>query len=151
MTDHAAPLRAPLLAIAEDPALPKALRVMAADAHDAAEIEAVLLRAGKALVAAESYASEIETRAKQIHETLLTVMVETGAPSFSTGSHTIGTSSTARVRITDTAAIPPAFMMERGPVPDTQAIRAAIEAGETVEGAALSNASPALFVRSSRR
>lgn len=151
MTDHAAPLRAPLMAIATDKALPHDLRVLAADAADAQDVEAVLLRAGRALVAAESYASEIEARGKQIRGALLTVMVETGAPSFSTGTHTIGTSETARVRVFDPALIPPEFMTPREPVANTQAIKAAIDAGKTVPGAALSNAAPSIFVRASKR
>ncbi|MBS7811178.1 siphovirus Gp157 family protein [Roseococcus pinisoli] len=148
MTDHAAPIRGPLSAIMLDADLPRALRILAADAHDAQEVEATLLRAGRALVAIESFAARPDALAKQVREALLSVMADLGAPSFSTGTHTIGYSETARVRITDPALLPERFLVPQPPKPDTAAIKAALDAGETVPGAVISNSSPSLFVRS---
>jgi hypothetical protein len=147
MTDHAAALRPVLLALASDPAMPLEVRKLAADAEGAEEIEAVLARTGRALVHAEAHITHAEHHAKQLREKLTEVMVETGAPSFSIGSHTIGTQETRRVRITDEAAVPLSFMVRPAPKPDTQAIKNAIEKGATVAGAELSNGSPSLFVR----
>lgn len=151
MTDHAAPLRAPLEDLATDAAFPRDLRAIAADAMDAQDVEAVMARAGKAIVALEDHTSRGEHLAKQIREALLTVMVETGAPSFSTGEHTVGVSETRRVHVTDMGALPEKFVIHPPPKADTQALGDALRKGETVAGAELGNGVPSLFIRRSKR
>lgn len=147
MTDHAAPLRPVLLALASDPAMPLEVRKIAADAEGAEEIEAVLARSGRALVHTEAHVTHADNHGKALRRALEQVMTETGAPTFHIGTHTIGTQETRRVRITDEAAVPLSFMVQPAPKPDTQAIKNAIEKGATVAGAELTNGSPSLFVR----
>lgn len=150
MTDHAAKLRPILMDVASDQDLPQTARLAAADAEGAVDIEAVIARAGAAIVALESVGDVIEARAKALRAALLDVMVETGAPPISTGSHTVGVSETARVRITDPDAVPEAFLVAVKPKPDTQAIGAALRAGQQIPGCHLSNGEPSLFVRARR-
>ncbi len=148
MKDHAAPIRAILTQIASDADLPRAMRAIAADAEGAVEVEAVLARTGRALVQLEAHVTYAENKAKALREALLNLIVETGAPAFSIGTHTISTAETRRVHITDEAAIPPEFMRQPPPKPDTEVIRRKLAAGQSVPGAMLSNASPTLTIRS---
>jgi uncharacterized protein (UPF0147 family) len=150
MTDHAAPLRAPLLAIAGDAALPRDLRVLAADAHDAADVEAVAARAAKVLVAVEDYESHAEAISKKMREALLTVLEDIGAPTLDIGSHLIGTSTRKSVHV-DEAVLPAEFWSAPKPKPDTTLIRAAIDKGETPPGCTLGNGVPSLFIRAKRK
>lgn len=147
MTDHAAALRPLLLELATDADLPRTARLAAADAEGATDVEAVMARAGAAIVALESAAATAETQAKALREALLALMIETGAPPISTPHHTISYSETRRVRITDDAAIPPSLMRQPEPKPDTEAIGRLLRAGHTVPGAALSNGTPSLTIR----
>lgn len=147
MTDHAAPLRAPLLALASDADAPRAARLAAADAEGAVDLEATLARSAKALVALEAAMGAMERHAKALREALLTVLLDTGAPTLATATHTIGYSETRRVTVTDPAALPPRFLTTPEPKPDTQAIGNALRAGEAVPGAVLGNPVPTLFVR----
>jgi uncharacterized protein (UPF0147 family) len=151
MTDHAAPIRALLTQIASDADLPRAMRAIAADAEGAVEVEAVLSRTGRALVHLEAHVTYAENKAKALREALLNLIVETGAPAFSIGTHTISTSETRRVHITDQAAIPAALMRQPPPEPDTKAIRSLLASGADVPGAVLSNASPTLTIRSRQK
>ena len=148
MRDHAAALRPILIKIAADADLPRSMRSIAADAEGAQELEAVLARAGRALVYLEAHAAYAETQAKALREALLNLIVETGAPAFSIGTHTISTMETRRVHITDEAAIPVSLMRQPPPKPDTEAIRRLLASGADVPGATLSNASPTLTIRS---
>jgi uncharacterized protein (UPF0147 family) len=147
MTDHAATLRPILLDLASDEDLPRTARLAAADAEGAVDIEAVIARAGAAIVALESVGDVIEARAKALRAALLEVMVETGAPPISTGTHTIGTSETRRVVISDEAAIPVTLMRQPAPKPDAETIRRLLLAGAEVPGAQLTNGSPSLTIR----
>jgi hypothetical protein len=148
--DHAAALRPLLGRIASNSALPPAARASAGDAELAVDIEAVLARAGSTIVALESAATTAEAAAKELRAALLEVMIETGAPPFHIATHTIGYSQTPRVRITDEALIPPSFMTQPAPKPDTQAIRNALARGGTCPGAVLTNGEPTLFIRARR-
>jgi uncharacterized protein (UPF0147 family) len=147
MTDHAATLRPLLLAIATDQDLPRTARLAAADAEGATDIEAVIARAGAAIVALESVEDVIANKAKALRAALLEVMVETGAPPISTGHHTISTAETRRVVITDEAAIPISLMRQPAPKPDTKTIRRLLLAGAEVPGAQLTNGTPSLTIR----
>ena len=151
MADHVAPLRAVLDQVMQDADMPRPVRITAADAHDATDHEAVLGRAAKVIIALDDFAELAKARAKAMRDALLTVMVETGDPGFSIGSHTIGYSETARVRVTDPALIPQRFMVIPEPAPDAGAIRAALKGGETIPGATMSNAAPSLFIRARTR
>lgn len=146
-TDHAAPLRPIMLKLAATAAMPREARMHAADAEGAHDIEAVLLRSARALLALEDHISEAEALAKDIRAALLSVIVETGAPPFSTGSHTVSTMETRRVHVTDEALIPPSFMVQPPAKADTQAIGTVLRNGGSVPGATLSNASPSLTIR----
>jgi hypothetical protein len=148
MTDHAAPLRPVLLALASDPAMPLEVRKLAADAEGAEEIEAVLARSGRALVHTEAHVTHAENHGKALRRALEQVMTETGAPTFHIVTHTIGVQEARKVRITDEAALPISFMVQPPPKPDTAAIGNALRAGAEVPGAELTNGSPSLFVRS---
>lgn len=148
MTDHAATLRPILLDLASDQDLPRTARLAAADAEGATDIEAVIARAGATIVALESVGDIIEARSKALRAALLDVMVETGAPAISTGSHTISTSETRRVVITDPAQVPPTLMRQADPKPDTETIRRLLLAGAEVPGAQLTNGTPSLTIRS---
>lgn len=55
--------------------------------------------------------------------------------------------SPARLEITDPKAIPSVFMVQPAPVPDKNAIKDALKAGEVVAGCTLSNQPHALSVR----
>jgi uncharacterized protein (UPF0147 family) len=148
MKDHAEGLRPLLVKLASDGDLPRNIRAVAADAEGAQELEAVLARSGRALVHLEAHAAYAETQAKALREALLNLIVETGAPAFSIGTHTISTMETRRVHITDEAAIPMALMRQPPPKPDTEAIRRLLASGADVPGATLSNAAPSLTIRS---
>ena len=148
MADHAAPLRAVLDQVMQDADMPRPVRITAADAHDATEIEAVLVRSGRALISLESYAATIDHIAKALRAALLEVITETGAPAFSTGSHTISTMETRRVHITDETLIPVTLMRQAAPKPDTETIGRLLRNGAEVPGCVLSNASPSLTIRS---
>lgn len=148
--DHAAELRPVLGRIAGNADLPKSARVAAADAEMAVDVEAVMARTGAAIVALEAAATTAEAAAKELRAALLELMVETGAPSLATATHIISTSEPRKVVITDESLIPPTFMRARDPVPDTQAIRAAMEKGGTCPGATLTNGAPVLTIRARR-
>lgn len=150
MTDHAAPIRDLLAKIASNPDLPRAMRAIAADAEGATELEAVLARTGRALVHLEAHVTQAEMQAKALREGLLALIVETGAPAFSIGTHTISTMETRRVHVTDEALIPVTLMRQPAPKPDTEAIRRILTNGGEVPGAVLSNASPTLTIRSKK-
>jgi uncharacterized protein (UPF0147 family) len=147
MTDHAATLRPILMDLASDDDLPRTARLAAADAEGAVDIEAVIARAGAAIVALESMGDIIEARAKALRAALLEVMVETGAPPIGTATHTISTSETRRVVITDPALVPITLMRQPDPKPDTETIRRLLLAGAEVPGAQLTNGSPSLTIR----
>lgn len=148
MTDHAAKLRPLLLAIATDADLPRTARLAAADAEGAVDIEAVIARAGAAIVALESVEDVIANQAKALRAALLEVMVETGAPAIHATHHSIGVTETRRVQITDETAIPITLMRQPAPKPDTETIRRLLLAGAEVPGAQLTNGSPSLTIRS---
>ncbi len=148
MKDHAATLRPILMDVASDEDLPRTARLAAADAEGARDIEAVMARAGAAIVALETVGDVIAARAKALRAALLELMVETGAPSISTGTHTIGTMEVRRVHITDETLIPPSLMRQPAPKPDTETIGRLLRSGAEVPGALLSNASPTLTIRS---
>lgn len=138
------------MAIATDKALPNDLRVLAADAHDAVEVEAAALRTGRALIALEDLGKLVETRAKQIREALLSLMVD-GLPPFNTGTHTISFSETRRVHVTDLSALPAEYRIQPPEKADTQALGDALRRGDRIAGAELGNGVPTLTVRASRR
>ena len=54
---------------------------------------------------------------------------------------------TRKVVVTDAGALESRFLRHREPEPDKTAIKAALEAGEIIDGAELSNAGPQLQVR----
>ena len=147
MTDHAARIRPALMAIASDADMPRSARLAAADAEGAQDVEAVMARTATAIVALESAAKLATDRAKDLRESLLALMVDTGAPSLATATHTIGYAETRRVVVTNPAAIPPHLMDQPPPRPDTAAIGSILRAGGDVAGAALTNGAPALFIR----
>lgn len=148
--DHAAALRAPLSAIMLDGDLPRALRILAADAHEAGDVEAVAARAAKALVALESYEARAEALGKQVREGLLTVLEDIGAPTLDIGTHLIGTATRKSVHV-DEAQLPAAFWNTPQPKPDTTLIRASLDKGEPVPGCTLGNGTPSLFIRAKRK
>lgn len=151
MNDHAAHLREPLEKLMLDADMPRAVRTDAADAHAATDIEAVLFRAARALIAIEGAAIQAETHAKALRAGLLAVMEDTGAPSLDIGTHTISTSLRRSVYVTDEAALPISFMRQPPPKPDTEAIGQALRAGATVPGAELGNGVPFLSIRSKKK
>lgn len=143
-------LAAVLLALAGDPEAPRAARLAAADAADKGDVVAQVAAAAHAIVQLESALDALDRRAKALREALLDLLVDSGAPSISTGTHVVGYSTTARPVVTDKAALPARFLTPREPSPDLPAIKRALEAGEGVPGAALGNARPALFIRTRR-
>lgn len=147
MKDHAATLRPILMDVASDEDLPRTARLAAADAEGARDIEAVMARAGAAIVALETVGDVIAARAKALRAALLELMVETGAPSISTGTHTIGTQDKRRVHVTDPSLIPPSLMRQPPPAPDTEAIGRLLRNGGDVPGCALGNPVPTLTIR----
>ena len=151
MTDHAASLRAPLEKLMLDADMPRAVRTEAADAHGATDIEAVLFRAARALIAIESVVAQADAHVKALRAGLVAVMEETGAPSLDIGTHTVGTSLRRSVYVTDEAALPISFMRQPPPKPDTDAIGKALRAGATVPGAELGNGVPFLSIRSKKQ
>jgi hypothetical protein len=150
--DDASALRPVLEALSGDGDMPRSARTQAADALEATDVEAVLLRAGKALVALESAMVTGEVRAKQLREAILEVMLEIGhRGKFIAGDHTIGYSTKRHVRVLDAGAVPAEYMEQPPPKPNTQALNAALRAGAIIPGAELSNGTPTLFVRSNKR
>ena len=130
-----------------NPQLPRAIRDLCDAAHDAEDIEATMQRTGAALVAIETHADWTAAAGKKLRAALLTCMAETGAPNIVLAYHTIGTQERRAMHINE-AEIPAAFMKPPSPPsPDTEAIRKALAAGETVPGATLGNGSPTLFIR----
>jgi len=147
MTDHAARMRPLLLALASDLEMPRSARLASKEAAAAQDVEAVMARAASAIIATESAARVIEDRAKELRAALLDLMIETGAPTVATATHTIGYAEARRVVVTDAAAIPAEYLHQPPPRPDTAAIGNALRGGASVPGAALTNGSPHLFIR----
>jgi hypothetical protein len=88
------------------------------------------------------------TRADGIRSAIHAAMETAELTSLKTPAATLSIRpSPPRVEITDAAQIPPVFLIQPPPSPDKTAIKAALKAGETVAGCALSNQPPSLAVR----
>jgi hypothetical protein len=148
--DHAAILRPLLARISGNPDLPRSARLAAADAEAAQDVEAVASRTAAAIVAVEASMATMESASRDLRAALLALLVDEGFPTLSIGTHTIGYSEPRRVRITDAGAIPPDYLDQPPPKPNTQAIGAALRAGAIIPGAELSNGEPTLFIRAKK-
>lgn len=126
------------------------------------DLEGALADALRLVVEAEAEAAGLRSLADQaearraafaqaaggIRAALLDAMLEAGAPRVVAGHHACHVSSgRPGVVVTDAAILPHRFLRRPPPVPDLDAIRRALEAGEAVAGAELRNARPHLAVR----
>jgi hypothetical protein len=88
-----------------------------------------------------------EDRAQRLRDIALWAMEESGIPKIAAPDMTIGIAKgRVSVKVTDPYAIPP-HLCAFDPRPDKAAIKTALEAGEDVPGAVLSNSGPSLSLR----
>lgn len=154
-------LRAAANAIVADTTLPDAMREAAGDVSLPTDIEGAMGAMVSAILAAETEAHRASAEARAwkaladrysaaedtMRATLLAVMDDTGAPAIRTAHATASTSQGKQaVVITDASLLPAAMTTQLPPVPNKAAIRAALDAGECVPGASLSNGAPVLRI-----
>lgn len=140
-------LRAVLDVYVGHASLPRAVRDLFEVAFDAEDIEATMQRTAAALVALETHADWAKVATANIRNALLICMTETGAPNIALQYHTIGTQQRRALHI-DERLLPPAFLKQALPSPDSAAIRKALDAGDVVPGVVQGNGRPVLFIRS---
>lgn len=87
-------------------------------------------------------------RAQKKRDAVFAIMQEAGINKLPSAEFTIWIGETQpKVTITDISKVPVKFLRISEPKPDLRAIREAIEDGQAIEGAVLSNGGQTLFVR----
>ncbi len=128
-----------LAPIARNPALPASVREAAGFAQMADGIVAALRDAIPAILAAEEAEDAAKTAAATLRRAVLPLM-EMGATRVDTETHVLSLADLPRrVVVLDAKALPERFLVQPPPRPDERAIKAALEAGEAVPGAQMSN------------
>ena len=142
-------LEAALDPLMTDPAVPHALRRLAALASESGDFLRIAEHMIPVILAAEDHAENLAAIAKRLRGVLAEVMDETGAATLRGETHTASVSrGRAAVVITDEAAIPPHLMRQPPPAPDKAAISKLLREGNDVPGALLGNSAPSLTIRS---
>ena len=91
----------------------------------------------------------IENGTTRIRNAIHDAMARAGMPKVAGPLHTLSIRKGAQsVVLTDEAELPERFVVPQPPKPDKAAIKAALQAGEAIPGAVLSNGAPSLSIRS---
>lgn len=80
-----------------------------------------------------------ENAVDRMKAALLMFLQQTGQEKVKAGSFAVSTATTQAVQITDENAIPCIYLVEQPPKIDKNSIKAALKAGETINGAELIN------------